>query len=213
MSESSSAPDLVQLIGQRKMVRSFVRTPVNPRDLDQILRVGHAAPSAGNTRSLETLVLEGVDTELYWKTTLSEGARAAFPWPKLPDAPVLLIPYVNPSGYVDRYGEADKSQTGLGVGESAWSVPYWWVDGGAAVENMLLAAQALGLGACLFGQFEHETAVRERFGVPAHFRAVGTVAIGYGDEASDRPSTSSQRPRRPIDEVVHRGSWNGTVAP
>ena len=104
-----------------------------------------------------------------------EARRRAFPWPGLLVAPVLVVPYVDPTRYVERYAEPDKSHSGLGTGESAWSVPYWWVDGGAAVMAMLLAAESEGLGALFFGQFGHEDAVREAFGVPAAQRALGTV--------------------------------------
>ena len=189
------------------MVRSFSQDAVALDALDHVIGAGHSGPSAGNTRSLELLVLEDTDVDAYWDTTLTPSARDGFPWPGLLHAPVLLIPYVDPSAYVQRYGEADKARAGLGDSQEAWTVPYWWVDGGAAVENMLLAAIAEGLGACFFGQFEHEVAVRERFGVPDGRRALGTIAIGHPDPSADRPSTSAARPRRPTSQVTHRGSW------
>lgn len=189
------------------MVRSFTCSPISEHALDQIIRSGHAGPSAGNTRSLELLVLTGEDVANYWDTTLTADARETFPWPGLPAAPVLIVPYVDPAAYVARYSEPDKARTGLGEAAEAWTVPYWWVDGGAAVENMLLAAGSLGLGACFFGQFEHEAAVRVRFGVPANRRAVGTIAIGYRDPSTDRPSKSAGRPKRPSSQTTHHGLW------
>lgn len=189
------------------MVRSFTRSPITEHALDQIIRSGHAGPSAGNTRSLELLVLTGDDVSAYWHTTLTSNARETFPWPGMLEAPVLIVPYVDPAAYVARYREPDKARTGLGEAAAAWTVPYWWVDGGAAVENMLLAAASLELGACFFGQFEHEAAVRARFGVPTNRRAVGTIAIGHRDPSTDRPSKSTARPRRPSSETTHRGHW------
>ena len=85
-------------------------------------------------------------------------------------------------------------------------MPYWWVDGGAVVQNLLLAATAAGLGACLFGQFAHEAAVRAAFGVPDDRRALGTVALGWPAEADD-PGRSAGRARPALDVVVHRGRW------
>ena len=188
------------------MVRSFTDAPVEPEMVDTLVSALLSGPSAGNTRSLDVLVLIGDDVVNYWNTTLPSGRRDNFPWPRLLLAPLLLIPYVQPSAYPARYSEPDKASTGLGEGVEAWSVPYWWVDGGAAVENVLLAVSDFELGACFFGQFEHERAVRERFGVPAARRAVGTIAIGHPD-GDDRTSLSARRPRRPLDESVHRGSW------
>ena len=192
------------------MVRAFLDTPVDDELVEQLINTLLAGPSAGNTRSLELLVLSKDDAndevESYWDTTLPASARSTFPWPDLLKAPVLLIPYVDPAAYVQRYSESDKASTGLGESVDAWDVPYWWVDAGAAVENLLLAAPTLGLGAAFFGQFEHEPAVRKRFGVPVGRRAVGTIAIGY-PAVNDRPSQSASRPRRSKEQLVHRGSW------
>lgn len=188
------------------MTRAFLDTPVAAAVIDEMLDRARRAPSAGNTASIEFLVLEGADqTAAYWDTTLPAPRRASFPWPGLLRAPVLIVPWVEPDAYVRRYGEDDKAHTVLGTAEEAWPVPYWFVDGGAAVMSLLLDAEARGLGALLFGLFEHEDAVRDRFGVPGGRRAVGTIALGH--PAPDRPSASSSRPRPPLDEVVHRARW------
>ena len=118
---------------------------------------------------------------------------------------MLVVPYVRPEAYSDRYSEPDKASTGLGAGVDAWPAPYWWVDGGAAVQNLLLAVTAAGLGACLFGQFDHEVAVRDAFGVPADRRAIGTVAIGH--PAADEPGRSAGRRRPALSDIVHHGRW------
>jgi nitroreductase len=70
----------------------------------------------------------------------------------------------------------------------------------------LLAAVDAGLGALFFGQFEHEHALKLALGIPEDRRPVGTIAIGYAAE-EQRSSVSSRRPRRRLDEVVHRGGW------
>ena len=188
----------------RRMVRAFTPEPVDAALVDRLLDLARRAPSAGNAQPWEFLVLAGADTGRYWDTTLGDR-RASFRWQGLLFAPVLVVPYVRPGAYTERYSEPDKATTGLGAGPDAWPVPYWWVDGGAVVENLLLAATAAGLGACLFGQFEHEAAVREAFSVPGDRRALGTVAIGH--PAPDEPGRSVRRPRPPLGEVVHRGSW------
>lgn len=188
------------------MVRRFRPDPVDRDDLDALLAYGLGGPSAGNSRSLHLVVLEGAEVDRYWNTTLPPDRRHRFPWPGLLQAPVLILVYVEPEAYLNRYAEPDKAHTGLGGGEDRWSVPYWWVDGGAAVENVLLGAVAHGLGACLFGQFELEQGVRAEFGVPETMRAVGTVAIGH-PAADDRPSRSGLRGRPDPARHVHRGQW------
>ncbi len=188
------------------MTRNFDGRPVDPKDLEQLESWYFRGPNAGNTDALDLVVLNAPEISAYWTTTLPSPRREHFPWPGLLNAPVLLIPYVNPDAYVQRYGEPDKATTGFGDGQDAWPVPYWWIDGGAAVENVLLGCAALDLGVCFFGQFGHEPAVAELLGVPAGRRALGTLAVGHRDD-SDRPSASVSRVHRPLGERVHRGGW------
>ena len=198
--------DLARLLSARHMVRDFADRPVPDDLVDRTLDLARRAPSAGNTQPWSFLVLRDDDVARYWATTMPDPeAQARFRWQGLLHAPVLVVPYVRPAAYPDRYAEPDKAATGLGAGVDAWPVPYWWVDGGAAVENLLLAATAAGLGACLFGQFEREVDVRIAFGVPDDQRAVGTIALGW--PAPGEPGRSAARPRPALDDVVHRGRW------
>ncbi|MXZ98946.1 MAG: nitroreductase family protein, partial [Acidimicrobiaceae bacterium] len=186
--------------------RSYTGEPVAPAVIDEICDLGRRAPAAGNTAGVEFLVLEGDATAAYWDVTLPAERRDGFAWPGLLAAPALVVVWVDPDAYVSRYREPDKARTGLGAGEGAWTVPYWFVDGGAAVMTMLLAARDRGLGASFFGMFDHEDVVRHRFGVPPGRRGVGTVALGHRAE-DDRPSRSAARGRPDLKDVLHRSHW------
>ncbi len=189
------------------MTRSFTGVPPSRRAVDSLLYAATRGPSAGNTSSVEVLVLEGDEVEIYWSIALPLAQRVDFPWPGLLRAPVLLIPTVDPSDYVDRYAEPDKARAGLGESPDAWDVPYWWVDGGAAVENILLVAAAIGEGACFFGQFANEAAVSAYFTIPMGRRSLGTIAVGQPDPENDRRSRSARRPARTVAERTHWGRW------
>lgn len=195
-----------QALRQRRMVRAFTREPVASATIDEMCDLARRAPTAGNAAGIEFLVLEGDRTAAYWDVTLAPERRDGFAWPHLLDAPALVVVWADVGSYLRRYREPDKSHTGLGAGESAWSVPYWFVDGGAAVMALLLAAADRGLGAAFFAMFDHEPAVRQRFGVPSDRRGIGTVAVGHR-APHDRASRSAQRPRRDLSEVLHRSSW------
>jgi len=198
--------ELTGLIRRRRMVRAFTDEPVDAVVVDRLLDLARRAPSAGNTQGTAFLVLTGSsETGRYWEQTLAPERRASFRWPGLLAAPVLVVVWVSAETYAARYAEEDKAATGLGAGGEAWPVPYWYVDAGMAVENLLLAALDAGLGACFFGLFQHEPAVRTAFGVPDGWRAVGTVALGHPVE--DERGRSSSRPRKRLDQVVHRGTW------
>ncbi|QXC61670.1 nitroreductase family protein [Aquihabitans sp. G128] len=204
--------ELVDAVHRRRMVRAFQDRPV---DLDVVVGLcdlARRAPSAGNAQGSAFVVLAGPEqTARYWDLTLPEPRRSAFRWPGLVAAPVLVVLAVRPDAYVDRYAEPDKAATGLGEAADSWTVPYWWVDAGAAAEHLLLGAVDAGLGACLFGLFDHEPGVAAELGVPDGWRLVATIALGHplppeaaGAEAAGR---SAGRPRRPLDEVVHLGGW------
>lgn len=195
-----------QAVRGRRMVRSFKPEPVAPAVVDELCDLARRAPSAGNVAGVEFLVLEDDGTAAYWDTTLPPERRDGFAWPGLLAAPVLVVVWVNLGAYLRRYREPDKSHTGLGASAKSWPVPYWFVDGGAAVMTMLLAARDRGLGASFFGMFEHEQAVRRCFGVPPDRRGVGTVALGHPAE-NDRPSRSAARGRPDLSEILHRSRW------
>ena len=183
------------------MVRAFRDEPVPDDVLGRVLAAALRVPSAGNTQAVDLVVLAGpAETARYWSITLPDPA--GFRWQGLLAAPVLVLAVVSPAAYASRYAEPDKASTGLGTVD-AWAVPYWWVDGGMAVENLLLACTAEGLGACFFGLFEHERAVLDALGVPGDRRGVGTIALGWA--APDEAGRSSARPRRT--DAVHRGGW------
>ncbi len=198
--------DFDRLTRRRRMTRAFTAQPVDSDTVTRIVDLARLAPSAGNTRAFEFLVLTEQDTARYWNVTLPEPRRQRFAWPGLLNAPVLVVVWVSPGAYVQRYRETDKIRTGLGEGIDAWPVPYWFVDAGGAMMTMLLAAEAEGLGALLFGLFEHESAIRGAFGVPEDRRAGGVIALGYG--AQDRQSHSAQRAQPCLDRIVHHGYWN-----
>jgi nitroreductase len=197
--------DVARAVRRRRMVRAFTADPVAPAVVEGLIDLARRAPSAGNSQGLAYLVLEGRDTAAYWDVSLPEPKRAAFGWPGLVDAPVLILVLVRPSAWVERYAEADKAAAGLGGSAEAWPVPYWWVDAGMASEHLLLGAVEAGLGACFFGPFGHEDGLLATLGVPDGWRLVGTVALGH--PAPDPRGLSASRPRPAIEEVLHLGRW------
>lgn len=190
------------------MVRSFQRgRDVRPEVLARVLDAARRAPSAGKTQALELLVLtDEADRVRFWDLSFPDGNdRVLFRWRGLFDAPVIVIPVVEANAYAQRYSETDKvAAAGLDV-VAGWPVPYWFVDGGMAVQNMLLTAVDEGLGALFFGLFEREAVTLHGFGVPASRRALGVLALGH--PLLDEPGRSSRRPRRTLDEITHRGAW------
>ena len=196
-----------EVVTGRRMCRSFRADAIAPEVLDRVLDAGRRAPAAGNTAGTHLVVLDGPEeTSRYWDVTLPADRRAGFRWPRLLDAPVLVLPLADPAAYVARYGEDDKARTGLGAGEAAWPTPYWMVDTAFAAMSILLAAEDEGLGALFFGIFRHAEEVLAALGVPPGLEPIGAIALGHraGDDA---PGRSAGRGRPALGEYVHRGGW------
>jgi hypothetical protein len=61
------------------------------------------------------------------------------------------------------------------------------MDTGVAMQNILLAAHALGLGACPVAGRINERLVKAKLGIPDDYRVTGYVALGYPDEQPTPP--------------------------
>jgi nitroreductase len=200
--------ELQEAIRKRRMVRAFRPDPVPAAALERVLHAARRAPSAGFTQGLALVVLEGAEqTSSYWASVTTHAWRTrSSRWPGLSSAPVVLIPLANRQAYLDRYSEPDKASSGLSQAE-AWPVPYWLVDAAFATMAVLLAAVDEGLGAVFQGIWRGEAELLARLGVPAGWKPIGAVVLGWPDPAGDHPSPSLSRGRRPRGEVIHRGRW------
>jgi nitroreductase len=186
------------------MVRRFDRRPLPPEALERILHAATRAPSAGFSQGLDLLVLEGPEAVRdFWAATTDP--RFGKPY-STAEPPAIVLVLSDKQAYLDRYRAPDKA--GLGMeDEQGWPVPYWDLDAAMAVMLMLLAAVDEGVGARYFGVFHGVADLLAALGVPEGHRLIGAVAFGW-PAADDRPSGSARtRPRRPLDQVVHRGRW------
>ncbi len=189
------------------MSRAFSTEPLDPAAIDSLLDLARRAPSAGNTQAAGFVVLDRPDlVARYWNTTLpgdeTTGPRSGFRWKRLLTAPALILVTTEVDRYLDRYSEPDKARTGRGESVERWPVPYWWVDVGAVIQNLLLLASEAGLGACLFGPFDHEDALKDEFAIPPETRIAATIAIGR--TLPDEPGRSADRGRPDLDQVISR---------
>jgi nitroreductase len=188
------------------MTRAFRPDPVPADALDRCLDAARRAPAAGNAVEGRAFVVVD-DPAAYWSVTLPDPS--GFGFPGLLQAPVLVVLCCSPGAYAARYAEPDKGRGAtLGRSPDDWRQPFWWFDAGAAAEALLLQARVEGLGACLFGLFDHEDAVLTAFGVPDGWRGACTVALGWPDTSTvAHPGVSASRRRPTLGEVVHRGRW------
>jgi nitroreductase len=198
--------DFGDVVRRRKMVRTYRPDRVAPEVVDRILDRARRAPSAGYSQGVAFLVLsEPPEVRAFWEAARDPDEDG---WPNegLVAAPVVILPMAGKDVYLDRYAEQDKGWADRD--EARWPVPYWLVDAAFGSMVILLAAVDEGLGALFFGLFDEGYArVTAAFGVPEAWAPIGAITIGHPAEVDPVVSSAASRPRRPLDEVVHRGRW------
>lgn len=147
--------DTLEALRTRRSVRKFEDRPVPEEMVRQILEAAMMAPSAGNGQPWQFIVV-------------NERARL--------DAMVNLHPYVQ---------MVLQAQVGIIVcgDQTKEKFPGYWVqDCAAAMENLLLAVHALGLGAVWTGIYPKEDRIsgyRAMFNIPDHVIPLGFAPIGW----------------------------------
>ena len=194
-----------EVIRRRRMVRNYAPDPVPPEALDRIVDAGLRAPSAGYSQGMGFVIVTEAGTRhsIAILAEEEEYVAAGFdPW--ISTAPAHVVITVSEAIYRERYREPDK--LGPDGKEIDWPVPYWWVDAGAAMMAILLAAVNEGLVAGFLGVHSvRDLAVLLH--IPEEHSPIGVVTVGY--PMPDRRSGSLSRGKRPRATVVHREHWAG----
>ncbi len=189
------------------MVRNYTPEPIEPEVLERIAGAALRAPSAGNSQALGVVAVTDAGLRQQIADLADEPAytSAGFdPW--ISRAPAHIIISVSEKVYRDRYSEPDK----LGPnGETIeWPVPYWWIDAGAAMMAVLLAAVDEGLAAGFLGVHSVPD-LSDLLGLPDDQVPIGVITLGH--PAPDRRSSSLKRPPKKENVVVHFNGWTDDV--
>lgn len=151
--------NVFEVIKDRRSTRAFKPEQIERADLEQILEAGSWAPSGKGFQGWHFCALHSVEKV----GRLAAAIRAALQLPEsycFYGAPTLVI-----VSYLREH-------------------PHAWLDGAAAVQNMLLAAEGLGLGSCWINQLRvccDDPAVRPlltELGVPENHLVIACVALG-----------------------------------
>jgi nitroreductase len=115
----------------------------------------------------------------------------------------VAVPCVSAEIYHRRYREADKvAEDGS---EIEWPVPYWFVDIGATMMVVMLAAVDAGLASGVAGAFD-PAAIRTLLGIPDEFVPIGVMPVGR--PLPDVRSPSLKRGWVPFEEFARFDRWS-----
>lgn len=191
------------MLAKRRMVRNYTDDPVDPDALERIATAALRAPSAGNSQAIGVVVVTDPDVRRQIAGIADEAAYVAAgfdPW--VSRAPAHVVISVSEKVYRDRYSEPDKlNDDGSQI---EWPVPYWWVDAGASMMAVLLAAVDEGLAAGFLGVHSVPD-LSGLLAIPQHFHPIGIVTVGH--PAPDRRSGSLDRHKKTAEDIVFTDRW------
>ncbi len=145
-------------IFERRSIRKYQQKPVTDELLEQLVRAGMAAPTAGNQQEWEFIIIDDrvtldAITEVHPYSSMLKQASAA----------IIVC------------ADIDKE-----IHEG-----YWVQDCAAATQNILLLACHLGLGTCWLGVYPRQPRVegiKRILGLPKNIMPLSAISIGYPAE-------------------------------
>ena len=163
----------------RRSIRHYTDQAVSEENIHYLLHAGMSAPSASNEQPWHFIVVRDRDrllriTEAHPHAGMLRSAALA----------ILICADMNESKYEPE-------------------LDYWVQDCAAATENILLAANRIGLGACWLGvhpRAERKDKLRQLFALPIQIIPFSIVSLGYPGEQK----TGGDRYRS---ERVHWNEW------
>ncbi len=184
--------DVFEAIHTTRAMRRLDETrPVSDADLRKMVEAATKAASGGNRQPARWIVVTDPDVkrrlgEVYRRTAskLLEGAE---------DSPLTRSSW----HLVEHFGEAPALIVACTEGENRRPASVW-----PAVQNLMLAARALGLGSTLTtSHLDDEDAVREILGLPAGVMTYCIIPVGYP------LGRWGEAQRKPVEEMAYRNRW------
>jgi nitroreductase len=185
--------DVFEAIKNRRSVRHYKPDPIDDKTVQTILEAAHWAPSWANNQCWRFIVIRDASmktkiadtlTKIMIDTEMVENAACS----SIKQAPVLLVLC------------AEKGQAGYNADGTTTTDKgkYWFMfDVALAMENLVLAAHASGLGTVVIGAFD-SIEVEHLLGVPDGFAVVSMTPLGI-------PERKGQiSPRKQLNEVLFK---------
>jgi nitroreductase len=179
--------DVLEAIHKRRAVRQYQPDPVSRKDILVVLDAANQAPSALNRQQWEFLVITGEKIRAMGKSYRSTLDEYLAYWERSPmrdfisreefiqfaetygGAPVVIV-VLTPADEIPNFRKANI--------ESA----------SAAMENLLLAATALGLGTCwMTGPLRDEQVLRRILAIPEDMEILAVTPLGYPAAVPESP--------------------------
>jgi nitroreductase len=185
--------DVIEAIRNRRSIRHYKSDKVDDKTLQAVMEAAHWAPSWGNLQCWRFITVRNPEVKSRVADTLKktiidnepvENAAAK----AIKQAPVLVV-------LCAETGKAGCSPDGKPVTDKG---QFWYMfDTALAMENLTLAAHALGLGTVIVGNFD-ATRVGKLLGVPSDYCVVTMTPLGFPDRKGQ------VSPRKQLSSVIYK---------
>ncbi|TQO20914.1 nitroreductase [Rhodoglobus vestalii] len=181
--------DTIRVITGHESIRRFDSTPIAAEAMEAILVSARSAPTSSNLQAYSIIVIQDDERRARMAHLVGDQGYVA-------EAPVMLVFCADTSRLrylAERQGHpfaANNLEMFLTAS----------IDASLALQNALVAAESLGLGAVPIGSVRNEpNRVAAELALPYGVVAIAGLTIGYPSAAARRGA----KPRLPSDSVVH----------
>lgn len=196
--------EFVEVVMRRRAVRRFEDGGVARDLIERIARLAQRTPSAGFSQGQRLIVVTDPERRRELARLCGEAEYEARFGPWISECAAQFIPCVSEAIYHRRYRESDKLQDD-GT-EIDWPIPYWWVDVGATMQNVMLAAVNEGLGCGFVGtDAAGWREIRRYLAIPNEFVPIGVMPVGR--PVPDVRSPSLRRGWVPFEQFARWERW------
>ena len=175
---------LKELLLNRRVVRNYLETNEEFPNLSDIPKLTIKIPTAGFSRGIEIISVENKQNIKNLAIYANEESYLKKGYGKwLSNSKAIFLILINEEAYHERYKELDKQNQ---TSSSNWSVPYWYVDAGAAMMNCMLLVEETGLKSGFLGSHNMEIQkIKSLLVIPEDIEILGFVTAGVeGDSAN-----------------------------
>ena len=168
---------LKELLLNRRVVRNYLETNEEFPNLSDIPKLTIKIPTAGFSRGIEIISVENKQNIKKLAIYANEESYLKKGYGKwLSNSKAIFLILINEEAYHERYKELDKQNQ---TSSSNWSVPYWYVDAGAAMMNCMLLVEETGLKSGFLGSHNMEIQkIKSLLVIPEDIEILGFVTAG-----------------------------------
>lgn len=210
--------EFTELVRKRRSIRKYKDTPIPDEDIVRVIEAAVAAPSGCNSQCWHFVALKGPEKTAALATVVEKGVEEFFNDRLTPPyegfleerkkaltffkkAPVVIVVFLTPLTYYDQRVMKLYTDNGYSYRDVMDMLGYPDVlSVGAAIENMLLAVEDMGYGACWMNDpVIAENGIKRFLNISGEYRLMSLIPIGV---PAYTPRTKAMKPLSDVLDIL-----------